>query len=215
MIESQENKIRYAVGTGKEYSFPIRFLKAEDIRCHVGTSDEITELVPGADFTVLPKSDYSSGGIVQINKTLPVGKTLVISRVCDLKQDLSLPEHGKLPSSGIETALDKVFMICQQMMEVISRCLKVTPTDDKTPEDTVKLFMNAQLVASDQAARAEKAANDALVNGESQVQKAKYWAERAKEEVVRGEVGYEALGTTVIITPDTVTPEDDIEYEEV
>lgn len=213
MIESQNNKMIYQLtGESNRFPFPMRIMDKTDLHVFLGNGKEETELVYGTDYTV-ESTNMAEGATVVIHTAAAQGQTLAIVRICSHTQMLALPEYGKLPSTGIETALDKLTMICQQIWESIGRTLTIKQTDPRTPDDVLSELFHAQNIAAAEADRAEKAANAAIVNGEKEVQKAKYWAEAAKDAVVSGDITYDELGTSVIITPDVVYDEDEILYD--
>lgn len=116
MLETRECKWCYTVGPEAVYSFPVRFLAAEDIRCFLLQNGEERELTAGTEFRVEVKADYSTGAnITLLLDPLPQGATLAILRDTPKRQLLSLPEFGKLPAVGIELALDKLTMIVQEL----------------------------------------------------------------------------------------------------
>lgn len=133
MIESTQNKLNYVVGESAVFPFNLRFFRPEDIKCFLNQDNVQTELVRNVDFSVERKENYDSGAnVTLLLNELPTGATLSILRICDITQDLALPENGKLPSSGLERQLDKLTMIAQQQAEELSRCIKNDVTNPGT-----------------------------------------------------------------------------------
>lgn len=158
MIETRECKWCYVVGTEAVYPFPVRFLAAEDVRCYLAQDGEERELTAGTEFAVEVKADYSTGAnITLLLDPLPEGAVLAILRDTPVKQLLSLPEFGKLPAVGLETSLDKLTMIVQELSEVAGRCIKVPVTEETDPEE---VYQAAQ-AAPEFAAKAEEFATEA------------------------------------------------------
>lgn len=74
---------------------------------------------------------------------LPVGWKLVIARIEDIVQGLSLIEQGSFSSRTIMAQLDYMTMIAQQQQEQLDRCFKY-PIDTQAPDnDTVQAFLAA------------------------------------------------------------------------
>lgn len=154
-------------------------------------------------------------GTVTFSVAPEKGSRIVLLRRVEATQETDIQNNTAFYPEILENAFDKLTMLCQQLAEELSRCISVDPTNPVSPAETLALLFRAQNVAAAEANRAEKAANDALVNGESQVQRAKYWADQAKETVVSGDVTYDELGGNAEITPDVSFSEDQIVYDEV
>lgn len=166
MIESTRNKVAYEIGTERDYAFPIRFLKPEDIHCYIEESGNDVELELNRDFVVLQQDDYSEGGTVRLNRSFTLGKVLVIARRCDETQELSLPEHGKLPSAGLELGLDKLTMLIQELREELNRCIKADLTSGIDPDAIFDMIINAKnisLTAAESAANSNASATAAAL----------------------------------------------------
>lgn len=164
MIETTDNKVVYVVGSDPVFTFPIPFFSAGDIHCYLNDGVGETELVRGIDFVVEVKEDYTSGANVELREIVP-GSRLTIMREIPLTQDVNLPEYGKIPSTALETQLDKTIMIAQQMKEELDRSVKVRPTDEMTPEDLMQNLVDvipAARVATEKAEEAVEAAGQAV-----------------------------------------------------
>lgn len=163
MIESTENKLSYIVGESKVFPFNIRFFRPEDIKCFLNQDNIQTELVRNVDFSIERKANYNNGAkITLLAKKLPVGATLSILRICDITQDLALPESGKLPSAGLEKQLDKLTMIAQQLSEEIDRSIKVGVGEtDVNPDALLAGIYEAADTSQKAAEAAQQKANEA------------------------------------------------------
>ena len=139
MIETTENKINFTIGTSRVFDFDIPFFDENDIRCYTFVGDTQHELVRGTDFTIAKYPDHTDffdgGKITLIGDLPPAGTKLVIARILDLTQDVDLPLNGKLPSTSVETQLDKIVCMVQQQQEALDRCVKVEIASGKDPED--------------------------------------------------------------------------------
>ena len=174
MLESKNNKVVFKVGGEKQYAFPVRILQPQDVHCKLSENKKEIELQYGKDFEVLPQSNYDNGCMVKFNRTLPYGETLVIYRENELTQELALPNHGKLPSEGLETALDKITMICQQFKEELARCVKVAATEGQKPEDVIAMLLGAKDMA---LTAAETSTNAAASASAANLSMQTIWAE--------------------------------------
>ncbi|MBR7119962.1 MAG: hypothetical protein IKC77_07180 [Lentisphaeria bacterium] len=179
MVESTKNKILYVIGESRSFPFNYKFIKPEDIHLFLETDDSAVELVRGKDFTVEVKEDYSDGALVTLNiDPLPTGKKLAICRICDLFQQLSLLEHGKLPSKPIEADFDKIFMILQQLQEELDRTLKTEVTSTYDPVAYFKNLSTITVNAKDVALNAaDSAAHSALTASVCERNMSLIWAE--------------------------------------
>ncbi len=125
MIENQDSKRIFTVGTSAVFPFNVRFFKPDNLRCYLENGQGNSELLTlDVDYSVEVKASYLSGATVRLLRyPLPSGKKLVIQRILPLTQDISLPNGGKLPSESLEYQLDKVVMMLQQLQEAINRAV--------------------------------------------------------------------------------------------
>ena len=146
-LHIQECRILYTGdGVSTRFTVPFPFLLREHIEAITGTGDSAdgeTWLTYGIDYevegTVNPDSDplnptYSNGTVV-LKKPLASGLHLAIKRLVPYTQETDYPEQGRFPALSHETALDRLTMEIQQLVEELRRCLKVPITSDKTPEE--------------------------------------------------------------------------------
>lgn len=182
MVENTANKLVYLIGESRVFPFGIRFLDKDDIVVFLQGDDQSqysVTLVNGIDYTIEQKEDYSDGAnITLLIDPLPEGKTLCIMRKCDLRQELSLPEHGKLPSKMIERNFDKTFMVMQQFDEELNRCIKIDVLGDSDPAEYFNNIKKVTVNAKDVALNAaDAAAHSALVASVSERNISLIWAE--------------------------------------
>lgn len=166
MIENENNKMIFAVGTSPVFPFPIRFFRKSDLHCYLRRGDKTVELVQGTDFTVETREDYSNGANVELKTTgtanlpagIPTGCTLVILRELPFFQETALPNNGKLPSEALERQLDKFAAMMQQLKEELSRCVKIAVAAGEEPESVIAMILGAKDMALDSASTAASAA---------------------------------------------------------
>lgn len=214
MLESTNNSIVYQISDSRTFNYPYRFFSGDDLAIYLSEDDQgktARRLEPG-EYAVEQKNNYDNGAYITLAFDISTkrGLYLVIARELPLTQDLSLTEYSKLPAKGFENQLDRIVMMLQQLQEEINRCLKVIPTDQRSPDEVIEALMAAQKIAISYADEAQVFANRASVNADT----AKYWAQEAREAVVSGDISYTRVGDgTIIITPNVVTTEDDVEYD--
>lgn len=86
----------------------------------VDASGSVTELVPSTDFIVV------AGQGVLTTAAWDSGYTLTISRSATADQLMDYVENSKFPAESHEYALDKLTMVCQDIVEELSRCVRVS-----------------------------------------------------------------------------------------
>ena len=69
MIENENNKLTFVVGSSPVFPFPIRFFKKTDIHCYLWRDGKSIELQQNTDFTVETKDDYSNGANIELKTT--------------------------------------------------------------------------------------------------------------------------------------------------
>lgn len=153
MLESTKCKEIFTTGSSPDYAVTLRFFRPEDLKVYL--DDELLTL--GREYNILPADTYLKGGTIRLiagNIKVPSfdyvsGKRLTVKRELTLVQQLTLPEHGKLPSESLEVQLDKLTMISQQLHETLNRCLLVAAVYDEADGGTVsaalqKLALHAE-----------------------------------------------------------------------
>ena len=183
MIENTSNKLSFVVRQNRNFPFAIRFLKPEDIQLYL-LDNGVQRKLDSSEFSVESREDYSEGATVTLLvDPLPVGATLTIIRVCEFTQDLSLPENGKLPSSGLERQLDKLTMIAQQLAEENSRCVKVGVTEESPDNfiDEVREVGVASIRSAEAAAGSAQVASNSAAYAEGFAASANGSANSAKK----------------------------------
>jgi hypothetical protein len=86
------------------------------------------EQVYGLDYTVTHNSTTRIGTVVMAAEPT-IGADLICIRNEPLTQLASFPEYGKYSPSHIETALDKIVMLIQQLNDIVSRSLRLAATE--------------------------------------------------------------------------------------
>lgn len=188
MIENQTSIARYTGnGTITEFSIPFSFYKNADgapetYQVAVYQRDKgqaERKLDQGTDYSVTWEEATLSGKIV-LATALPNESILAIIREVPPSQEVEYKANEPFPYDGTNTALDKLTMLVQEHEEALSRKLGVTPTYDKTAEETMADVINAKESAEASAAAA-KASADEVKGYAQEAENAKVGAVEAKD----------------------------------
>lgn len=130
-------------GNGVTTLFPFAFKVFEPTDLLVVTADatgiEVT-LTYGTNYSVELNFDQNSnaGGSITLTTALPVGTTMVITTDLPALQPVDLTNQGGFYPSVINTALDRLTIIAQQLAEGVARAAKIPITSDITSEELVE-----------------------------------------------------------------------------
>ena len=146
MLESLDNKVREIVdGSITDYNFPIPLISPDQVVVSVDYGIDFMDNGFQKQVEVLTEIDYEIiefsplGCTVRLTKEKAKeisGYILEIRRVQPLKQELNLPEHNRLSSKALETQLDKIVMMIQQLKRSLDLCLKV-PDGAEVDQDLI------------------------------------------------------------------------------
>lgn len=175
MIENEQSIARYTGnGTVKEFSIPFSFYKNADgapetyqvavYQRDVGAEEK--KLDQETDYQVTWDEESRKGSIT-LTTPLPDQSILAIVREIPPTQEVEYEENAPFPYDGTNTALDKLTMLVQQQGEELSRKLGVSPTYDKTAEETMADVVDAKESAELAAERAKASATEANASAES------------------------------------------------
>ena len=143
MIGSSENRISYnGNGIATEFAYTFKILEKSDIKVLHVAIDGTEELLTTDYYVDMEKSvvlypGYAPGAeIPEQNRPpiLPVGERLVIYREVPITQESALDKHW--PFKTIEDGLDKLTIICQQLLDASERGLQFSVALDITDIDT-------------------------------------------------------------------------------
>ena len=114
----------------------------------------------GSDYTVSMNSDQSAtpGGTVTLTTPIAEGQVVVVGSAIAYTQTTQLTNFSRFPPEIINTALDRIVVQIQQLVEKIGRVVSVPETSTTTPEEMLDRLLSA---ASDAAASASSAASSA------------------------------------------------------
>jgi len=144
-VSSTTSKVSYT-GNGSTTAFavPFYFLAAADLQVILRSGTTETVQVLTTNYTVSGAGN-EAGGTVTMLVAPAAAVTVTIRRNIAATQETDLLPNDRLPAESLETALDKVTMLTQQLGEESARSLKFPASD---------AAMSAQLPVA--AARASK-----------------------------------------------------------
>lgn len=146
MLESLDNKVREIVdGSITDYNFPIPLISPDQVVVSVDYGIDFmdngfqkqVEVLTAIDYEIIEFSPLGCTVRLTKEKAKEIsGYILEIRRVQSLKQELNLPEHNRLSSKALETQLDKIVMMIQQLKRSLDLCLKV-PDGAEVDQDLI------------------------------------------------------------------------------
>ena len=137
-------------GTGqKTFSFGFLIFDESDVYVAVAASSdsEPSDLRQGTDYTVSMNADQSAtpGGTITLTSESGLAKdaVLVIGSNVPCTQTLDLKNYTRFPPERITTELDRIVVLIQQLLEDVSRAIKVPPTSSLDTEELVRALLAA------------------------------------------------------------------------
>lgn len=137
-------------GTGqKTFSFGFLIFDESDVYVAVAASSdsEPSDLQQGTDYTVSMNADQSAtpGGTITLTSETGLAKdaVLVIGSNVPYTQTLDLKNYTRFPPERITTELDRIVVLIQQLLEDVSRAIKVPPTSSLDTEELVRALLAA------------------------------------------------------------------------
>lgn len=129
-VSSTTTKAQYSGnGVTTVFAVPFYFLQNADLLV-------ILRSAAGAETTQAINTNYTvtgagneNGGSITMTVAPPTGTTLTILRNAAATQETDLLPNDRLPAESLETALDKLTMLSQQLEEEVTRSLKYPATD--------------------------------------------------------------------------------------
>lgn len=144
MIGSSENRVTYnGNGSATEFAFQFKILQQSDLKVLLVEKDG-TERVLTKDYYVDMEKNvviypgYAPGAEIPESArppVLPVGSKLVLYREVPITQNSSLDKYW--PFNVIEAMADKLTIICQQLADGFTRCLKLSVGAEKGVDTTI------------------------------------------------------------------------------
>lgn len=121
------NRIVYAGnGSTTQFAFPYYYLATSHVKVVLVLADESEQ--PQSETTHYTITEPAeSGGTVTMLAAPAADQKLVIYREVPLTQEFEPVEGGALPAAELEKAIDKAFMVLQQLQDAISRSIVLSP----------------------------------------------------------------------------------------
>lgn len=137
---------------GTEYELPFPYIEVQDVKAYYRLGDTDTALNYGSDYTVADQKFVSVS-------VFPVGAVLAIYRETQITQEILWVDGQAIYAPDIMQADDKLTFIAQEILNDVSRAVKV-PRDDpgQTPEEIIAEVFAARDVAQANAASANQSA---------------------------------------------------------
>lgn len=117
--------------SAREFPYNFRISERDMVRVHLrefGTNKVIRPLSP-SEYTITGVTvENTSGGVLTYPLTgspIPLSQEIVIERVLDYTQDLSLLSEGGWYPAAVEYQLDKIVMQIQQLAQLLQQSVKV------------------------------------------------------------------------------------------
>lgn len=118
-----------ADGSVTEFTFPFPILEASHLNVWLNN----TIITDGYTVTVAPDG---AGGTVVFSEPPEEGSTVTILRSIPVTQLLDVQNNTAFLPEILETAYDKLTMICQMLLENVGRCVQVNPASGVAPSLT-------------------------------------------------------------------------------
>lgn len=149
-------------GNGSTTVWPYTFaLSPEDgghVQVIVADALDVETMVPANEFRV--DTDDQTVTYPLTGDPLPAGHRIALKRVLPKVQELNLENQGPFFADDIETSLDRIVMLIQQISEETERAVKVGETSPETADQLLQHIYDRVGVAEEAAAgAAESAAN--------------------------------------------------------
>jgi len=137
MITTLTNRIQYNCGGGVvDFAFPYEFFNTGDLVVVytnlLGVDAVLTETTHYAVTGQSENGRYESGGTVTTVATYLTGEKITIYRSVPITQLIDYTAAGQFSAETHETGLDKNIVILQQLMDLLTRSLKIPATDPVT-----------------------------------------------------------------------------------
>ena len=146
-IQSEIRKSDLYAGNGvqKDFSFAFKLLKAEDAEVHIALAGEGDTVLGSSEFvcTLNSDQDVNPGGKVTLNAALPEGATLVVISGEAYVQPTVFTNRGAFFPTVLNDSLDRLTILCQQLLEKVKRAVTTDPTDVMSPGELKNKLLDA------------------------------------------------------------------------
>lgn len=191
-----------ADGVQKEWSFTLPYVEATSIKLYISHEGKLSQIEPS-----LYTFDSTSNKLtypIDESPAIPAGDIVLLWRETDLTQEED-STHVAFKSNDIETMVDKLTAICQELADKQSRSIAYDPTQSSSQGDVdaaeyialLEQYKNDSQKAAKKAAASEEnakssetAAELSAQHAESQASDASGYADEAAQSAINAE-GFE------------------------
>lgn len=168
-------------GTTTEFAFSFKVFEAEDLVVARTSDDGEVTLALNTDYSVSLNSDQDNnpGGKITLVSPLEEGELLAIVSGVTYDQLAIFTNKGGFYPETLNECYDKLTILCQQLLEEVSRAVKVDATDTLTPAELKKKLLDAASQAFDVAMQQAQIAKDAAAAAKASEEKTAEYAEAA------------------------------------
>lgn len=198
-VTAKSTRVQYT-GNGlvATYAYDWKILDQADLV--VITTDLLgadTTLVLGVGYTVTGAGNDSGGNVVLTN-SLATGHLLTVYMDMDIDQPTDLTNQQSPFLERIESALDRLALVSQQLAEKLGRCIQLKPTSTNSSDDLQELLESVDTNATVAAASAATATTQAGLANTARI--AAELAETNAEAAVASVPTFAAFGETLAAT---------------
>jgi hypothetical protein len=198
-IQSQLRRSDIYVGDGvqTQFSFSFKLLKSEDAEVHVAPPHGVDAVLnPNAYVCVLnDDQDVNPGGKITLKEPLVKGAALAVISGEAYVQPTVFTNRGAFFPTVLNDSLDRLTILCQQLVEQVNRALITDPTDTITPRQLRDKLLEATASALDAAAKALQSETNAAASAAT----SKEYADKLlafKDQIVTVSENIKSVGVT-------------------
>lgn len=168
-------------GTATTFPFSFKIFQAADLLVVLTVDGAEQRLSIGADYTVNLNSaqEVSPGGEVVLNTVLLADQLLTLTSDLQNLQPTQITNQGAFYPDVINQALDRVTILVQQVVEKVSRAVKVPISSSTSPDDLISSLNQSAADAIAAAADAQQTSAEISIKVEA-AQSAQAGAEAAQ-----------------------------------
>lgn len=150
------------VSTSFSFAFKV-FSSGDVIVVLTNPSEEESILVEGDDYTVTlnDNQDTSPGGSIEKSSALADGYLLTVTSGMENLQPVEITNLGGFYPSVLNSALDRMTILIQQVSEQVDRAVKTPISSGLTPDELLASIVESDSEAAESAAAAAISANNA------------------------------------------------------
>lgn len=182
-LSSETRRSPRYVGTGTEttFTFAFKLLKSTDLDVLVALSGQEETSLDQSDYSVAlnESQDNNPGGTVTLSTPLAKDAALVIISNTPYLQPTTYTNRGGFYPEQLNTNLDRLTILTQQLKEKTDRAVMVDATDTMTPQEMKQQLLEVAASASTYRDEAQAAA-EAAAASESAAQTAQAAVELAQ-----------------------------------